>query len=119
MSKILDIKLDQLEDYVAEREDVCVIFSMLSCLPCSVLHKAVERNGGMSLEVEFVRCVLTPRQAAAALSQRILRSFPALALYRRGEQTGTLDRMALSSEAAAWEIVKGFVAGGHEPESAS
>jgi hypothetical protein len=110
MFKILDIKLDQLEDYVERVGDVCVIFSLLSCPPCSVLHKAVERNGDDSPEIEFVRCILTPRQAYAAFSEQVLRSVPALALYRGGEQVDVIDGMALPTEAAAWEVVKSFVA---------
>jgi hypothetical protein len=112
MAKILDIKLDQIEDHVAARENVCVIFSLTGCLPCSVLHKAVERNGDMSPEMEFARCVLTPRQAAAAFSEEVLRSVPALALYRKGEQVNAIDGIAPISEAAAWKIVTKFVASG-------
>src|SRR5215210_2128235 len=110
MAEILDIELDQIEDYVAEQQDVCIIFSISGCMPCSVLHKAVERNGDPSAETAFARCVLTPRQAAAAFSEQVLRSVPALALYRGGEQTYVLDGIAPLSQAAAWKIVKNFVA---------
>ena len=110
MPEILDINLDQLEDYAAGREDVCIIFSLTGCLPCSVLHKAVERNGDTCPEMEFARCILTPPQAAAAFSEGILRSVPALALYRPGEPTQVLDGIAPLSQAAAWKIVKNFVA---------
>ncbi|MFL6844302.1 MAG: thioredoxin family protein [Allosphingosinicella sp.] len=88
------------------------MFSITGCPPCSVLHKAIEQHGDTSSELEFVRCILTPRQAFAAFSEGVLRTVPALALYRGGEQIHVLDGIAPESEGAAWEVVKSFVASG-------